>query len=269
MGAKWGTHSAPSVIIVKRPPVELLSNRTYVAENDTDGDVVPDWLETLQGSDPHDAESKAATSTAAFAFGAFEATSSTSDNSLTARTINRMVDGYLALKDQGLYSPESAQELGQSIADNIRITTTFSPYTMSDITIITDTSRDATLAHRTNIQNALRPMQTTRDPEILLYGRYLERRDPADLQELSKRAAQYRSIAQTMTHIPVPTDIAETHLATINALAFFAAVGDNMVAQVDDPFASMALLNVFNRSEQYVETTITKLTDLYRIKIAS
>ena len=267
IGAKWGTHQAPPTIVVR--PTEQLSDRSYIPENDGDGDGVPDWLETLQGSSPHDATSKTAASTTQMTLGTSAATTSVSDNTLTQQTLNRMIDGYLALKERGLYTPERAQELGQSITAGIRITTPFTPFILNDLTITTDTSLNATMAHRANIQTVLRPLLTTRNPEIILYGRYLEQRDPADLQEISKRAAQYRSIAQSMVDIPVPADIADTHLATINALTFFASVLDNMVARVEDPFASMALLSVFNRSEQYVETTLTKLADLYRIKLAS
>src|SRR3989344_4031961 len=241
IGAKWGTHQAPPTIVVR--PTEQLSDRSYIPENDGDGDGVRDGLETLQGSSPHDATSKTATSTAQMTLGTSAATTSMSDNTLTQQTLNRMIDGYLALKEQGLYTSESAQELGQSITAGIRITTPFTPFILNDLTITTDTSLNATMAHRANIQTVLRPLLTTRNPEIILYGRYLEQRDPADL--------------------------ADTHLATINALTFFASVLDNMVARVEDPFASMALLSVFNRSEQYVETTLTKLADLYRIKLAS
>ncbi len=267
VGSKWGTHDAPSPIIVKQPPIDLLTDRVYVSESDTDGDGIPDWLETLQGSDPRDPASSAA-STTPVSFDTF-ATIESPDDSLTAQTINRMVDGYLALKDQGLYTSARAQELGQSIADSVRITTPFTPYVMNDITVVADTSLDAALAHRTKMQTALRPLHTIRDPDILIYGRYLERKDPDDLEALSARAEEYRSVARSITDIPVPKDFAETQLAMINGLTFFASVIDNMVVRVEDPFASMALLSVFNRSEQYVETAIIKLNDLYRIKVAS
>ncbi|MBI4068443.1 hypothetical protein HY413_03495 [Candidatus Kaiserbacteria bacterium] len=268
IGAKWGTRNAPTPIIVKQPPVDLLTDRVYVSESDTDGDGIPDWLETLQGSDPRDPASSAA-STTLVSFDAFAATKLPDDDSLTAQTINRMVDGYLALKDQGLYTPARAQELGQSIADSVHVTTPFTPYVMNDITVVADTSLDAALAHRTKMQAALRPLHTIRDPDILIYGRYLERKDPDDLAALSARAEEYRSVAQSIANIPVPKDFAETQLAMVNGLTFFASVIDNMVARVEDPFASMALLSVFNRSEQYVETTIIRLNDLYRIKVAS
>jgi len=269
IGTKMGPEETEILTVAQREPAHYLSPRAYIEETDTDEDGLPDWKEVLKGSDPSNPDSDDD--------GILDADETDSPRSLandseddifTDRIISRIVEEYLALKERGAYTPERGRAVGQLVADEVRIETPFTPYRESELTTVA-VSIESASAHRSGLQVALEPLRSFREPELLIYGRYLETHDPADLEILAQRADAYRAASRDLLDVPVPTDLTDTHLAAANALSFFASVLDNMIARAHDPLASVTVLAVFTRAEDYLQSTIGKMNDYHYERLAT
>lgn len=269
VGTKMNPQETETPLVAQRAPAYYLSPRAYIEETDIDKDGLPDWKEVLKGTDPAnpdsdddgvlDAEETASPRTAV---------DDGTDDVFTDRIISRIVEEYLSLKDRGAYTPERGRAAGQLIADEARIETPFTPYSERELTTVA-VSVESASAHRSGLQVALEPLRSFREPELLIYGRYIETHDPANLEVLAKRADAYRTASRDLLDVPVPADLKDTHLAAANALSFFASVLDNMIVQVHDPLASVTILAVFTRSEDYLQSTIGKINDYHYDRLAT
>lgn len=261
----------------KEPIVQIVpvhESQLAFEEIDTDGDGLPDWQETLLGTNPDnsdsdgdgkkDADEPKVSITNILA----EAAASGTEGTPPAEAIgSRLIGEYLYLKERNAYTGARGERLGKQLGSYISYSTRFTPYTTDDLAQHTDTSREAIEQHRQALQQALDPFLTIREPEFALYARFIERGDNEALAALRKRADLYQRVAEDILKIPAPRDIVSVHLEIANALSFFSLVLTNMVDRVNDPIASLALLKTYNQSEQYVQTTFGALTAYYRQKL--
>lgn len=268
LGFKLGNNDAKKEPLAQTVPVH--ESRVAFEEIDTDGDSLPDWQETLLGTNPDksdsdgdgkkDADEPKVSITNILA----ESVASGTANTPVEEIGSRLIGEYLYLKERNAYTETRGERLGKQLGSYISYSTHFTPYTTLNLTQHSNTSREAIEQHRQALQQALDPFLTIEEPEFALYARFIERGDNEALVTLRKRADLYQRVAEDVLKIPVPRDIASVHLEIANALSFFSLVLINMVDRVNDPIASLALLKTYNQSEQYVQTTFSALTAYYR-----
>ncbi len=271
LGWKLGTGAPEPKQIVRGLPSQA-ENAPYI-EEDTDGDDIPNWQETLLGTDPNSPDSnnngitdKNEPKTVINNILSSAVASSTSTSPEDAIG-SRLIGEYLYLKNQNAYTSGRGEKLGNELSSYINYNTRFTPYTESDMVVSMDTSASAIEMHRKALQGALDPFLGIKDPEFLLYAYFVKNKDMTALAELRERAALYQSVAESVLSIPAPRDIADVQLEIANSLSFFSLVLTNMVDKANDPIASLALLKTYNQSERYVQTTFGALTAYYREKL--
>ncbi len=263
--ATMSSAPAPQAAVPQqRLSLEQLKARSFVQEIDTDSDGVPDWQEILLGMNVNSADSDGD----GVWDGAEEKAPAIADTSITTDVLHRLSDGYVALKNSGAFTPERGKEIASQITGDIRVVTPFNPHTAAELIVLPDTSAMAVSVHRAALQGALKPLLDIHEPDLARYARYLETNNESELTTIIDHAALYRQIANEIVAIPVPRDMQDDHLAAANALAFYASVLDTMIERANDPIASLATLPIYDQSEKYIATTITKITDHYIAKLA-
>jgi hypothetical protein len=262
------------VVLVQQPT--SFSERQYINETDTDADGLPDWQENLIGTDPRNPDSDGD--------GSFDAVSdkkplfslqntATNVSALTegvgiANTISqRLLNEYELLKERDIYTSSQAELLGEKLAQEIRPNIVVTPYTADDLMVLNSSSKTAVEQHRETLKEVVAPFFNMTEPEFAIYGKFIETGDGGELQKLTTYAATYRTVAQDMLSTPVPNSLVDEHLEIINSLTLFATVLETMVAQAHDPFASLTLLTVYNRSETYVRESFASLSQEYRTRL--
>lgn len=175
---------------------------------------------------------------------------------------------YSGLRQMGAYTPEEGERMASNIASLLQAEVSYAPLAQTDLKTDPDTSYERMLAYRSDMQAALRPLLLNSEPEIEIFGRYLESRDKSNLSKLEKIAERYKEAADNMRGVAVPKDAVVHHLAIANSLLGFAATLEQMVKNADDPMATLALLRAYNGAEQDVFISFNSLA-LYQKQKAS
>ena len=192
-------------------------------------------------------------------FGAGDASSSAENTSYGDQVFGTLVDRYVSLRAQGLYTPEVGQKLAQNIAASLKAPLTYTPVDSSSVRTDTDTSYKRMLTYRTDLQVAFSPLMKNKNAEFEVFGKYVDSGDPQYLNELSAAAQNYDDAAALALKVVVPRDAVAAHIAIVNALREFAATLRSMIANAQDPFAASVLLQSYNKAESDVLSAFNAL----------
>jgi hypothetical protein len=237
---------------VMREAREPAAAQEYIELEDTDTDGKPDWQEELLGS--------------GIIAGVYTSTSSQSDplTNISGAIMESVMDGYMSLKESGAYTPEKGEQLGETIARNIRAPETFKPYTLDDLSITLASSKQDVLDYRVHMQEALAPtVDPNAEPEFELYARYAATGDASWLEKLSRVAEKYRTAEKNTRAVAVPSSAAAVHVRVVNAIGNYAETLERLVRFANDPIASMALLRTYNEAEREYILAFDVLADFY------
>jgi hypothetical protein len=113
--------------------------------------------------------------------------------------------------------------------------------------------------YNTEIKRILQPLQGNETPEIALYGKYVETRDPSTLIVLRELSTSYLAVARELQKIAVPDEGVVVHIGATNALIRFGSVINALIDSKDDPIASLSLLKSFNDSEKNMVESFGRL----------
>lgn len=193
--------------------------------------------------------------------------SGTPDDVALAHVGDAIADGiagsYVALKQAGVYTPESAQKIGEYAAADMRLSPTFPRISAADLATATDTSYARMLSYRSDMRVALAPLLENRTAEFELYAQYVDTRDTSYLARLHTAASHYRDAATAAQKVVVPQDAAAGHIRAVNALQQFATVLDDMAAHAKDPLASLVLLRTYTAAEREMYESFNVLAAYY------
>lgn len=246
---------------------EGASGDRAVPTSDTDGDGALDWQELLFGSNPADKEDVPTSENFAFSIIATSSTSSsTTVLTPTDELARRLVQEYVQVAGEAPLDQNKATLIGEKLASSIYTSTPYDPYAAADIQTTPDTSYQAVLAYRADMQRVLEPMISLPEPEFALYGRIVESGDQEAVQEMLRVADIYEAVAADLTTVTVPEDAVQYHLNATNSLGYFAEVLRDLVRYINDPIASFALLRAYNDAEAYVVNSFNTLSTYYVLK---
>ncbi len=185
---------------------------------------------------------------------------------LGSAVLDGIVGEYLSLQERGLYTPEVGEKTAEKMAATLKAPVAYRTYTAADIAASTDTSYARMLAYRGDLQVALAPLLKNTEAEYEIFAYYVSTKDKKNLEKLLSAAQNYRDAAKATARVIPPKDALHQHLGILNAMEEFAATIDVLVANADDPFASVALLRSYNQSETSVLTSFAALAKYYREK---
>ena len=180
--------------------------------------------------------------------------------------LDGIVEKYLSLQQQGLYTQEVGEKSAEKMAETLKVPISYHTYAGADITTTADTSYARMLAYRGDLQVSLAPLLKNTQPEYEIFAYYVSTKDKKNLEKLQAAAQNYRAAANATARVVPPKDALSQHIGILNAMEAFAATLDTMVANADDPFASVILLRSYNEAETDVLTSFASLAKYYREK---
>ena len=185
---------------------------------------------------------------------------------LGSAVLDGIVEKYLSLQQQGLYTPEVAAKTAEKMAEGLVVPLSYRTYTAADIPVAADTSYARMLAYRGDLQVSLAPLMKNTEPEYEIFAYYVSTKDTKNLEKLRAAAQNYRAAAGATARVVPPKDALSYHIGVLNALEEFAVALDTLAANADDPFAAVVVLRTYNQAETNVLTSFASLAKYYREK---
>jgi hypothetical protein len=142
-------------------------------------------------------------------------------------------------------STQAALDAVQNFGATVRPPVDYRTYASSDVTTVSDTSKDRVLNYRADLRIALEPLLENKHNELELFAQYVDTKDTQYLKDLRAASANYKRAILNTEKVVAPADAASYQAAILTALSEFAATLDALVENAPDPFASAALLHSY------------------------
>lgn len=255
---------------------ELL--REYAAK-DSDTDGLPDWQESLYGTDPLNPESfKPGTKDGeAVAQGLIEpkvavrADDEPADiasipgvtaapSSLTDRFAQTLLKQYLT--NRGENPPSSAEIVAfveAGISDLSAENASPARFALADVTVSGETGTAALTAYAARVEAAFAQNTVSADRNELSYFSDALKDDAGALNRIKSVSGAYADIANALIAIPVPSEARQAHLAIANALMHMSDTSGDMAALKTDPLRALMGIGLY---EKYADELIAAFTNL-------
>lgn len=183
------------------------------------------------------------------------------------KTFSQLLGSYVAMKQSGTYTDEMGERVAESLAKDVRANISYDAFKESELQINPDISYESLLTYRADLRAALEPLLRNNEPEMEIFGRFVESGDRENLKELAVVSSNYKDAAQRASKIRVPKDAASYHVAVVNSLLEFSATLDEMVKNSEDSMATLALLRTYNTAEAKVFHSFNSLASYQKRKI--
>lgn len=186
------------------------------------------------------------------AIDASDATATDPISAVSDEAVGEVVGAYAGLQQEGLYSSTTGDEIAGSIGMGLQAPVSYTPISASDVNTSPDTSYQAMMQYRSELQTTLKPLLKNTQPEYELFGMYVETKQQTYLDQLSAAAANYSAAASSTAALTVPADAVQVQVGLVNSMNEFASTLNDMVSHADDPIASTVLLENYNQAENDV-----------------
>lgn len=226
-------------VVAPAPP------RNFIDVDDTDGDGIADWKQTLPSFPSMQPSATSSTEV------------DTHTETLAVQTLQRLM--------QSNISGGFGEDLGSITGDTQRYiaelaTDTF--FTEADITISSDTTNAALRSYGNAIARIVRDnaLEGSTEGEIVIVGKALRDGTPETLAALAPIIASYDGMIEDMQHIGVPRTLTEEHLDLLNAYNALRIDIDGMRQAFTDPVYALAR---FQRYQDDAEGLYYAIVNLY------
>lgn len=186
----------------------------------------------------------------------------------TTRSIGEMISedfitGYLALKESGRYTAETAAQVGRSIGENVRAPSQFIVHSESELKKDSDSSTARALSYRADMREALTVLISDAPPEFETFALYIETKNPERLRELEEAADRYQKAESALLSVVVPQEAAQLHLRVINSLGSYADSLRQLIRYANEPLSTIAVLRTYNDAEREMLYAFDALASYY------
>ena len=260
-----------------------------ITAKDSDGDGLPDWEETLYGTDPHKVDTRGLGKTdgEAVAEGLIvpkavadlpapaDATSTTATNlglsspgegSLTDIFSKNFFSIYLAAKDAA--GRELTKDEISNLAANAveKLTASVKPpadfRTARDIRV-EGSGADALRTYAATAETVFATHTTNYPKSELEYLKEAVDGNTAALENVRDIAAAYRAIASGLAALTVPIEVRDAHVALVNALAGVGVLANDFTKYDTDPLLVMLATTQYANVVTHLHDAFVNLADVY------
>ncbi len=244
---------------------------TADSRDDTDGDGLLNWQETLFGTDPTKADTDGdgtsdkdevamkadPTKTGVSTVKEYRAPKTFSTTDALAREL--YVD-YTQLAAQGSFTAKERNDMLADIAKrNIETPILTQNITRADLHIKTDTPVETYTALTTII---LREATKVKEYELAAFARTVNAGNVTGTPALKEAATLYANIGRALLVMEVPPTLADKHLALIKSVRALSSTVSLMGTWEGDPLDALSYMDAFNRAEGENQKSVSELFSL-------
>lgn len=224
---------------------------------DTDGDGLKDWEENLWGTDINKVDTdndgvsdfdEVKLNRSPVVYGAESIFKKVDNNNAleieslteTDKVARSIFSSYLKLKQSGNFNQDNLNIVSDKlISEQLRQYDEDIKYKEVDLKIIENSSANIE-DYRRNLSNAINPMYSIKENEILLILNIFNGKEPkSKLNDVLTYANIYKKISEDMLNITTPKDIANTHINMINTFNLIYKSLSGMANMESDPVVAI------------------------------
>lgn len=264
-----------------------------IAAKDSDNDGLPDWEESLYGTDPKNSDTRRlgmtdgeavqkglivpealaritnATSTTAMKYVDPDLPPAPAEGSLTATFAQNFFTRYLsALKtsaDGSLSEAELKKIANDSLAELAAGVVKSPEYKTARDIVISGAGSDALRDYAITAENAFVAQKSTaKKSEIYYLKDLVESGDVDAATQLASIAKTYRVTAASFAALTVPQEMAQNHLRLVNALAKVGSLVDDFARVNNDPLVTMLALQQYPNAVLELGGSFIGIANVYK-----
>jgi hypothetical protein len=263
-----------------------------IATQDSDGDGLPDWEESLYGTDPHLVDSKSlgmtdgeavikglivpkavadipAPAAGATPSAVVDGVPAPAPGSLTDVFAKNFLVLYLNAKQANggaALSEQDTTNLAQKAVN--QLTSSIAPVadfkSMADLAI-SGSGPDALRTFAVVAEAVMSKNTVSSSKSELLYLQdAIQNKDEAALAHITSIAGSYRATAAGLSVLPVPRELASDYLVLINALARVGEIATDFSHVTTDPLATMLALTQYPQTVLVLANSFIHIHDIYK-----
>lgn len=206
--------------------------RAYQETKDTDQDGVPDWEESVSGTNPTIKDTSTTTQKKREEEAAL--------NTVTDRFAKQFFSEYLS-KNSGdtPMTPEEKQAFLEKAIQKAYTSQPIQSFTEKDIVRDTSTATDTLRAYGNAVADALQRYPVQNENEALIFKRAIESESEVEIGKLDPIILSYKNTIRDIRLIPVPTTMTSSHLALLNSLNNLQNTLTAMREALEDPLPAL------------------------------
>jgi hypothetical protein len=215
---RFGIYPSIQKFFTKNKIPDNITVKQFV-DIDTDGDGLPDWEESIWGTNPKKTDTDGdGVSDFDFVSSKKQGLQATNQNETTILS-SEIMKTLFALLNKGANTKDAVANLGEAAGQSIVKPEIKDKYAVSDLAVA-GSSKNEVKNYYTNFQNAYKNFSKSKAPdEFELLSVAVSSEDPDQLIDLDDTIKKHTSFESSLVSMKVPSDIIQTHLAFTNSVA--------------------------------------------------
>ncbi|MBU3925588.1 thrombospondin type 3 repeat-containing protein [Patescibacteria group bacterium] len=227
--------------------------KTDPNNSDTDGDGTADGEEIKQSRDPAKPGPDDKLNEFKNLIAEKENNSDINGLTITDQLARQFFASFMALYQSGSLDEETKSQMADSLAENLSQERLSDKYTVFDLNIINDNSKEAIKIYGDKTQSIIDKYQANGgEDEITIINNAFQNEDNKELQKLDATIILYRNVYKELLKVEAPSSLAGYHLDLINGIYNLAESLVKIEETFNDPIGGLVGVNQYQ--EAYLQT---------------